>query len=230
MTKTQTHGSIQKVLITHRIIPVITIYEPEKILGIADALCEAGLPIMEITLRTPMALRALHMVRMKFPEMCVGAGTVRRPSDLEYLHEVGASFAVSPGTTPALVEKAQSLGLPFLPGIATPSEVLMAMQLGVDVLKVFPAEGLGGVSFVRMLSTLFPGVAFCPTGGIQEESAIDYLRIPSVFAVGGSWMCPRAAIESGDWKAITHAAQAALASAHELDNALEPEARCVGYP
>ena len=219
---------ILDLLLEYRLIPVITISEPEKIVGIAGALCEAGLPIMEITLRTPMALRALHLVRTKFPNMCVGAGTVRRVSDLDYLNELGASFAVSPGCTPALVEKAQSLDLPFLPGVATPSEVLRAMELGVDVLKVFPAETLGGASFVKMLGNLFPGLAFCPTGGIGAQLAKDYLSIPSVAAIGGSWMCSQKAIETADWKGIRDSVAAARELAQSMDSGLESETRRVG--
>ena len=143
------------------------------------------------------------------PRVVVGAGTVQRPADVAQAATAGARFLVSPGMTAELASAALASDLPYLPGVATPSEIMAARDLGLCFLKLFPAEALGGVALLRALATVFPGVAFCPTGGIEERSARDYLALPNVPIVGGSWMAPRDAVAAGDWAVIRRLAERA---------------------
>jgi 2-dehydro-3-deoxyphosphogluconate aldolase / (4S)-4-hydroxy-2-oxoglutarate aldolase len=193
------------------VIPVLTIERGEDAVPLARALVEGGLPLIEVTLRTPAALAAIAAIARDVPQIVVGAGTVQRPADVVQASTAGARFLVSPGMTPELAAAALATELPYLPGVATPSEVMTARDLGISFLKLFPAEAVGGLALLQALAPVFPGVAFCPTGGIDERSAADYLALPNVPMVGGSWMAPREAVATGDWATVCRLAERAAA-------------------
>ena len=178
---------------------------------LARALLDGGLPLLEVTLRTPAALAAIAAIAREVPQVVVGAGTVQRPADVVQACTAGARFLVSPGMTPELAAAALATELPYLPGVATPSEVMTARDLGISFLKLFPAEAVGGLALLQALAPVFPGVAFCPTGGIDERSAAKYLALPNVPMVGGSWMAPREAVAAGDWATVRRLAERAAA-------------------
>ena len=193
------------------VIPVLTIDRERDALPLARALFEGGLPVIEVMLRTPAAVAAIAAIARDLPQIIVGAGTLQRAADVAAAVHAGARFLVSPGTTPELAAAALATELPYLPGVATPSEVMAARALGICVMKLFPAAALGGIGLLKALAPVFPGIAFCPTGGIDERSAADYLALPNVPMVGGSWMAPTDAIASGDWGRIRRLAERAAA-------------------
>ncbi len=193
------------------VIPVLTIEREEDAVPLAGALLNGGLPLLEVTLRTPAALAAIAAIVREVPRVVVGAGTVQRPSDVVQACTAGARFLVSPGMTPELAAAALATELPYLPGVATPSEVMTARDLGISFLKLFPAEAVGGLALLQALAPVFPGIAFCPTGGIDERSAAKYLALPNVPMVGGSWMAPREAVAAGDWATVRRLAERAAA-------------------
>jgi 2-dehydro-3-deoxyphosphogluconate aldolase/(4S)-4-hydroxy-2-oxoglutarate aldolase len=172
-------------------------------------LAGAGLPTVEVTLRTPAALEALERIAAEVPEAVVGAGTVVHAAQVEEAVAAGARFLVTPGTTPALLDALEASGLPFLPGAATASEIVALLERGVAAAKLFPAEAIGGVAAVRAFAGPFPEVRLCPTGGIDQQAAGAYLAQPNVACVGGSWMLPRAAVRAGDWETVAALARAA---------------------
>lgn len=191
------------------VVPVIVIDELAQAVPLAQALVAGGVRVLEVTLRTPVALDALRAMAEAVPEAIVGAGTVRRPADLEAALKAGARFAVSPGLTPELARASQDLGLPLLPGVSTASEVMQACDLGFHFLKLFPAEAVGGLGLIKSLASPFADVGFCPTGGITPTSAPQYLAQPNVRCVGGSWLTPKDALLAGDWARITSLARQA---------------------
>jgi 2-dehydro-3-deoxyphosphogluconate aldolase/(4S)-4-hydroxy-2-oxoglutarate aldolase len=191
------------------VIPVLTIDRERDAVPLARALFEGGLPVIEVTLRSPAAAAAIAAIARELPHVVVGAGTLLRAADVGRALQAGARFLVSPGLTPELAASALATELPYLPGVATPSEIMTARALGICVMKLFPAEALGGAAFLKALAPVFPGVAFCPTGGIDEQSGGDYLALPNVPMVGGSWMAPREAIVAGDWKRVRRLAERA---------------------
>jgi 2-dehydro-3-deoxyphosphogluconate aldolase/(4S)-4-hydroxy-2-oxoglutarate aldolase len=193
------------------VIPVLTIEREADAVPLARALAEGGLNVIEVTFRTAEAPAAIAAIARALPQVVVGAGTLLRAADVAKARAVGARFLVSPGMTPELAGAALASDLPYLPGIATPSEVMAARGLGISVMKLFPAAMLGGVGFLRALAPVFSGVAFCPTGGVEERTAGDYLALPNVPMVGGSWMAPRDAIAAGDWPRIRRLAERAAA-------------------
>ena len=193
------------------VVPVLTIDRERDAVPLARALYDGGLRVIEVTLRTPAAIAAIAAIGRELPQVAVGAGTLQRAADVAAAVHAGARFLVSPGTTPELAASALATELPYLPGVATPSEIMAARALGVCVMKLFPAEALGGTAFLRALVPVFPGIAFCPTGGIDERSAGDYLALPNVPMVGGSWMAPKDAISAGDWGRIRRLAERAAA-------------------
>ena len=168
---------------------------------LAEALVRGGLPVLEVTLRTPVALDAIRAMR-EVEGSVVGAGTVLTEQDVRAVKAAGADFIVSPGATERLLKAAQDAGLPLLPGAATGSEVMYLLEQGLDVLKLFPAEAVGGMALLRSLHGPLPQVSFCPTGGIGAGNAAAYLALPNVVCVGGSWVAPRAMLEAGDWAGI----------------------------
>ncbi|HEX9489770.1 MAG TPA: bifunctional 4-hydroxy-2-oxoglutarate aldolase/2-dehydro-3-deoxy-phosphogluconate aldolase [Stellaceae bacterium] len=184
------------------VIPVLTIARAADAPPLALALLRGGLRVIEVTLRTPEALPAIREIRRRVPDAIVGAGTVLTGADVTRATEAGARFLVSPGLTPELASAGRAGDLPYLPGAATPSEVMLARELGFSLLKFFPAAALGGVEVMRAYAAVFAGVAFCPTGGITPDSAAQYLALANVPLVGGSWMAPADAVAAGDWQRI----------------------------
>jgi 2-dehydro-3-deoxyphosphogluconate aldolase/(4S)-4-hydroxy-2-oxoglutarate aldolase len=193
------------------VIPVLTVAGPEDGVRLAGALVAGGLPVLEITLRTPGALAAISAIRAAAPGAIVGAGTITQPDQIEAALEAGASFLVSPGTTEALIEGAVRCPVPFLPGIATASEAMRLMERGFRAMKFFPAEAAGGVAYLASLAGPLADLMFCPTGGIHESLAKTYLAQPNVVCVGGSWMMPKALTAAPDYAAIKALASAASA-------------------
>jgi 2-dehydro-3-deoxyphosphogluconate aldolase / (4S)-4-hydroxy-2-oxoglutarate aldolase len=193
------------------VVPVLTIEREGDAVPLARALSEGGLRLLEVTLRTPAAPAAIAAIARELPHVVVGAGTVQRPTDVVQACAAGARFLVSPGMTPELAAAALATDIPYLPGVATPSEVMAARDLGISFLKVFPAEAVGGLALLRALAPVFSGVAFCPTGGIDERSAGEYLTLPNVPMVGGSWMAPSEAVAACDWTRIRRLAHRASA-------------------
>lgn len=191
------------------VIPVLVIDDVAKAVPLAQALAEGGLTLIEITLRTPSAPAAIAAIVQSLPEVVVGAGTVCSAADARRAHEAGARFAVSPGYATDLGNACAGLGLPFLPGVATASEVMAARNEGYEVLKFFPAEAAGGLGMLAALGGPFPDVMFCPTGGIDATNAQAYLARPNVLCVGGSWIAPRAEVAAGNWAKVTELAVAA---------------------
>jgi len=191
------------------VIPVLTIERAADAIPIAHALYEGGLRLIEVTLRTPAAPAAIAAITREMPQIIVGVGTVQRPADIAQACAVGARFLVSPGMTPELAAASLATALPYIPGVATPSEVMAARDLGISFLKLFPTEALRGLALLRALAPVFPGVAFCPTGGIDEHTASEYLALPNVPMVGGSWMAPNDAVAAGDWARVRRLAERA---------------------
>lgn len=192
------------------VIPVLVVSDAASARPLASALIAGGLPVLEVTLRTPAALEVIRAMA-EVPGGHVGAGTVLTPDDARRAQDAGASFAVSPGATERLVRACEDIGLPLLPGAVTASEVMRAMEMGYSMLKFFPAEAAGGVPALKSLAAPLPQVAFCPTGGVTSASARDYLALPNVVCVGGSWIAPDADVASGNWTAIETRAQEARA-------------------
>jgi 2-dehydro-3-deoxyphosphogluconate aldolase/(4S)-4-hydroxy-2-oxoglutarate aldolase len=193
------------------VIPVLTIERERDAVPLGRALFEGGLPVVEVTWRTAAAPAAIAAIRRELPQIVVGAGTLLRAADIAAAVQAGARFLVSPGLIPELAAAALSAELPYLPGVATPSEVMAARALGICVMKLFPAEALGGTAWLKAVAPVFPGVAFCPTGGIDEANAAEYLALPNVPMVGGSWMAPKDAIAAGDWRRVRRLAERAAA-------------------
>lgn len=183
------------------VIPVLVVADAARAGGLATALVAGGLPVLEVTLRTPSALDVIREMA-KVPGGHVGAGTVLSADDVKRAKDAGASFAVSPGATERLVRACEEADLPLLPGTATASEVMRAMEWGYSMLKFFPAEAAGGVRMLKSLGGPLPQASFCPTGGVSPANAGDYLSLSNVICVGGSWVSPDAEIASGDWAAI----------------------------
>jgi 2-dehydro-3-deoxyphosphogluconate aldolase/(4S)-4-hydroxy-2-oxoglutarate aldolase len=191
------------------VIPVIVLEDASHAVPLARALVSGGVGVLEVTLRTPAGLPAIRAIARDVPEAIVGVGTLTRPDEFAAARDAGARFAVSPGLSPTLVEAARRSGLPWLPGVMTPSDVLAARAAGLSRLKLFPAQQAGGIAMLKALHGPFPEVVFCPTGGITPETAPEFLALPNVACVGGSWLTPRAAVAAGDWNTITRLAREA---------------------
>ncbi|MEN9417494.1 MAG: hypothetical protein RI988_1114 [Pseudomonadota bacterium] len=193
------------------VIPVIVLQREADAVPLARALVEGGVRVLEVTLRTPVALRAIEQIARAVPEAIVGAGTVRSAADAQAAAAAGCRFAVSPGYTVSVSQACRALGLPLLPGVATASEVMQAQEGGHGFLKFFPASAAGGVPMLKALAGPFPEVVFCPTGGIGPDNAHEYLALPNVRVCGGSWLTPADAVAAGDWARIRALARAAAA-------------------
>jgi 2-dehydro-3-deoxyphosphogluconate aldolase/(4S)-4-hydroxy-2-oxoglutarate aldolase len=192
-------------------VPVLTIESDAQALPLARALEAGGLCVIEVTLRTAAALDAIRAVAAELPRMIVGAGTVTSVADVHAAQEAGARFLVSPGTPAALADALAAAAVPALPGCATVSEAMALAARGFKLLKFFPAEASGGIAWLKAVAEPLPGIKFCPTGGITRSNARDYLALPNVVAVGGSWAAPRDAIACGDFARITTLAREAAA-------------------
>ena len=191
------------------VVPVLTIERAADAVPLARALVNGGLPVLEITFRTDVALEALRTIAAEVPDAIVGAGTVLNAGQFEQAKGPGARFAVSPGCTPALVTAARAAGLPFLPGIQTVSEAMVLAEQGFGLLKFFPADAAGGLAWLKAVAAPLAGLRFCPTGGIGADTAQAYLSLANVACVGGSWVAPRDAVAAGDWVRIERLAAAA---------------------
>jgi len=190
------------------VIPVIVLEDLAHAVPAGRALLAGGLPVLEVTLRTPVALDCIRALAGEVEGAHVGAGSVNTPDLLRKAKAAGAAFCVSPGATPALLEAAKEEGMPLLPGAATPSEVMRLIEAGIETMKFFPAEQAGGAAYLKALAGPLPQVRFCPTGGITAEKARGYLALPSVLCVGGSWVLPKEALVAGDWARIESLAAA----------------------
>ena len=193
-----------------RIVPVLTIHDAASAVPLARALVAGGVRTLEITLRTEAGARAAEAIMAEVPGAVVGLGTVLTPRDLALARRLGVTFAFSPGATPELLDAARDAGIPFVPGIATASELMAAMARGFHTVKLFPAAQLGGIGALKALGAPFPEARFCPTGGIGAAEAADYLALPNVVAVGGSWLAPAAEVAAGDWAVIEGRARRAM--------------------
>jgi 2-dehydro-3-deoxyphosphogluconate aldolase/(4S)-4-hydroxy-2-oxoglutarate aldolase len=188
------------------VIPILTVDDPEVTVGLARALAAGGLAAVEVTLRTPKALDCIRAVATDVPDVLVGAGTILTARQMEEAAAAGARFLVSPGATDDLVRAARASDRVWLPGAGTASEAMRLAEAGFVQQKFFPAEPSGGVAFLRALAPVLPHVRFCPTGGIDAARSAEYLRLENVFAVGGSWVAPAAALASGDYATVTRLA------------------------
>jgi 2-dehydro-3-deoxyphosphogluconate aldolase/(4S)-4-hydroxy-2-oxoglutarate aldolase len=186
-----------------RVIPVIAIERLADAVPLARALVAGGVRVLEVTLRTEVAMEAAKAIMAEVPEAIVGIGTILNADDLSRAQALGVHFGISPGATPELLRAAAASTLPFAPGIATASELMQALAHGFDMVKFFPAEQAGGIKALRALAGPFADARFCPTGGIGEANAAQWLGEPNVVAVGGSWLCPAAEIRSGNWAGIS---------------------------
>jgi 2-dehydro-3-deoxyphosphogluconate aldolase/(4S)-4-hydroxy-2-oxoglutarate aldolase len=191
------------------VIPVIVIDDISQAIPLAEALLAGGLKVLEITLRSDCALEAIELVASKLPEAIVGAGSVTTPEQVDAVVKAGARFMVSPGSTDKLLDAAAASGVGILPGVASASEAMRLKDRGLTRMKFFPAEAAGGIPMLKSLAGPLASLTFCPTGGITPALAPDYLKLPNVACVGGSWMVPKDLVAAGDWDAITKLAKEA---------------------
>ena len=197
-------------LVSHGpVIPVIVLNRVEDAVPMARALVEGGVRVLEVTLRTPVALKCMEAIARDVPDAILGAGTVRSRADAQAAKDVGCTFAVSPGYTSAIGQACTEIGLPLLPGTATGSEVMQANADGYFFLKFFPAMQAGGPAMLKAFAPVFPQARFCPTGGVTLQNASEFLALPNVICLGGSWVAPADALRGGDWDRIAELARGA---------------------
>lgn len=201
--------SIREILSASPVMPVIVLDHVADAVPLAQALVAGGIRVLEVTMRTPAALDCVRAIRAAVPEAIVGVGTISNVADFNAAREAGAVFGVSPGATAALLAKASASDLPFLPGVMTPSDVMNALAAGFTAMKLFPAKQAGGIDMLKAIGGPFPQVIFCPTGGIDAESASQYLALPNVACVGGSWLAPAALVADKNWGEIQRRAEQA---------------------
>ena len=202
--------SSERLCRTAPVIPVLVVDDLAHAVPLATALVAGGLPVLEVTLRTPVALDVIREMSTVTGGI-VGAGTILTPADVEKAIEAGATFGVSPGATDMLLDAAEEMGLPMLPGAATATEAMRLLERGYRVQKFFPAEASGGANALKSLASPIPQILFCPTGGVTPKNAGDYLSLPNTACVGGSWVAPKDKVLSGDWSGIEALAKAAAA-------------------
>ncbi len=212
---TQTHWKIspKDVLNAGPVMPVMVIQNLDDAVPLAEALVAGGIRVLEITLRTPIALKAIKLIADNVKDAIVGAGTITTPEQLQAAEAAGAVFAISPGLTPKLLAAALTGNVALIPGIATLSELMQGMEYGLDHFKFFPAEAAGGIPMLKAIAGPVPYVTFCPTGGISPENYQDYLALSNVACVGGSWLAPADAVKAKNWAKVTELAQQAIANA-----------------
>jgi 2-dehydro-3-deoxyphosphogluconate aldolase / (4S)-4-hydroxy-2-oxoglutarate aldolase len=201
--KRQWQKEPEEILRQGPVVPVMVIQKLEQAVPLAKALMAGGISVLEITLRTPVAVEAIRAIRRDVPGAMVGAGTVIGAEDLTVVADAGAVFAISPGLTVDLLQVANQGNIPLIPGISTVSELMTGMALGYTHFKFFPAEAAGGVKMLKAIAGPFPQVTFCPTGGITPDNYRDYLALGNVACVGGSWLAPQESMDQGDWARIT---------------------------
>lgn len=192
------------------VVPVIVIKNIDHAVPLAKALLKGGIKVLEITLRSEVAVEAIHRVSREVPEALVGAGTVATANDLKAVSEAGAVFAISPGLTPTLLEAANQGSIALIPGISTASELMFGMERGYSAFKFFPAQAAGGVQMLKSIGGPFPQATFCPTGGISLNNYTEYLALNNVACVGGSWVVPAQTLKQEDWAAVTTLARQAI--------------------
>jgi 2-dehydro-3-deoxyphosphogluconate aldolase/(4S)-4-hydroxy-2-oxoglutarate aldolase len=205
-------GAIEKFLRLSPVMPVVTLTDATVAADLARALVRGGIRVIEVTLRTPVALQAIASIARSVPEITVGAGTVCSIADLKSAAEAGAAFAISPGATETLLSAGASGPIPYLPAIATASELMAGLAAGYRCFKFFPAGAAGGIPMLNALGGPFPDARFCPTGGITQDSVKSYLDLPNVLCAGGSWLTPAEALKKEDWALIESLAARAAAS------------------
>ncbi|WRC68382.1 bifunctional 4-hydroxy-2-oxoglutarate aldolase/2-dehydro-3-deoxy-phosphogluconate aldolase [Helicobacter pylori] len=201
---------IIEVLQISPIIPVVVIENIKDAVPLAQSLVEGGIHIIEVTLRSSCALEAIELIAKNVPKMCVGAGTILNPTQLEQAQNRGAEFLISPGLTIKLLEYAKKKDMPLIPGVSSSSEVMQALELGYNALKFFPAEYCGGVKLLNAFNGPFKGVKFCPTGGISADNMHSYLNLENVLCMGGSWLTPKNLIQNKEWNKITEICKRSL--------------------
>ncbi len=206
--------TIASILAAGPVMPVIVLERTEDAVPLAQALVDGGVRVLEVTLRTPAALDCVRAIRNHVPQALVGVGTLLSVGQIDAARDAGAVFGVSPGVTRALLAHATELGFPMLPGAMTPSDVMAALDAGYTTMKFFPAAQAGGVEMLKAFAGPFPGVSFCPTGGIDAVSALRYLALKNVACVGGSWLAPADLVTAKNWDEITKRARAASALRH----------------
>lgn len=209
------HWKIQPndVLTAGPVMPVMVIKNLDDAVPLAKALVEGGIRVLEITLRTPVALEAIKRISQEVEGAIVGAGTIANPAQLQAAADAGAVFAISPGITPSLLSAAVNGNIALIPGIATLSELMLGMEFGLDHFKFFPAEAAGGIPMLKSIAGPFPQATFCPTGGISPDNYLAYLKLPNVACVGGSWLAPQDALNAKDWSQVTELARQAIVNA-----------------
>ena len=209
--------SLAEVFSQGPVVPVLVIKDVAHAVPLAKALIAGGIRVLEVTLRTPVAIEAIRKIADEVPEAFVGAGTVTNEEQLKQVTEAGALFAISPGMTTELLEAGNKGSISLIPGISSTSELMKGIDKGYTHFKFFPAEASGGIKALKSISGPFPDVVFCPTGGIGQNNYLDYLALPNVKCAGGSWLAPDDAVESGDWDRITQLAKDAVAGAASLN-------------
>ena len=202
------------------IVPVIAIDKVEDAIPLADSLLEGGLPVVEITFRTAAAAEVIRLMAKERPQLLVGAGTVLTAANLEAAKASGAAFAVAPGLNPRVIQQARQIGLPFVPGVATPTDIEAGLALGCKLLKFFPAEALGGVEMIEALSAPYKptGLRFIPTGGVNPSNLESYLKLETVAGVGGTWIAKKEDLSSGRWQDIRDRCKAAIQAVRKMRN------------
>lgn len=200
------------VLTAGPVMPVMVIQSLEDAVPLAQALVTGGIRVLEITLRTPIALEAIKLISQNVKDAIVGAGTITTPAQLQAAEQAGAVFAISPGLTPALLSAAVAGNIALIPGIATLSELMLGMEYGLDCFKFFPAEAAGGIPMLKSIAGPIPNATFCPTGGISPDNYNAYLQLSNVACVGGSWLAPADAVKAKNWAKVTELAQQAIAN------------------
>lgn len=207
---TATFNQLEDVMTLAPVIPVLTVENPEHAVPMARALVAGGLKVLEVTLRTHAALEVIQRIATEVPEAHVGAGTILTPAHVDQVARAGGRFCVSPGVTPAVIKAARDAEMKLLPGAVTPTEVMNLLDQDMHYLKFFPAQAAGGVPMLKSFSAPLSQARFCPTGGIRLETAPEFLALPNVLCVGGTWVCPKALLDREDWSAIENlAAEAA---------------------
>ncbi|BEK33395.1 bifunctional 4-hydroxy-2-oxoglutarate aldolase/2-dehydro-3-deoxy-phosphogluconate aldolase [Campylobacter jejuni] len=200
----------KEILEISKIIPVITIYDLKTSVELAKALFDGGVKILEITLRTTNAIEAIRLISNELPQITVGAGTILNSKMLEEIKNAGAKFAISPGLNPIFAKEAQNIDIPLIPGVATASEIMLALEFNYRNLKFFPAEASGGIAMLKSLAAPFHEVKFCPTGGINLNNMKHYLNLNNVSCIGGSWLSPKELILEKKWDKITQITKQSL--------------------